>query len=135
MAADDSQGFGGDGDFCGQKVILWSLLESDSLLMLEDPELSLHTEIGSQLAALISRMQKNQRRQIFVSTHSDALLRDPGIDGREVLLLMPAKAGTEVKPASDLEHVRERLENGLTAGEAVPSTTRPKYAEQFSLLC
>ena len=114
---------------------LWSLLENDSLLLLEEPELSLHTEIVSQLASLIARMQRSQRRQIFVSTHSDALLRDPGIDGGEVLLLMPAKAGTEVKPASDLEHVRVLLENGLTAGEVVLFTTRPKYAEQFSLLC
>ena len=114
---------------------LWSLLEGDSLLLLEEPELSLHTEIVSQLAALISRMQKSQRRQIFVSTHSESLLREPGIDGREVLLLIPAKEGTAVKIASDLEHVRELLENGLTAGEVVLSTTRPKYAEQFSLLC
>ena len=114
---------------------LWSLLEGDSLLLLEEPELSLHTEIVSQLAALISRMQKSQRRQIFVSTHSESLLREPGIDGREILLLIPAKEGTEVKIASDLEHVRELLENGLTAGEVVLSTTRPKHAEQFSLLC
>ena len=114
---------------------LWSLLESDSLLLLEEPELSLHTEIVSQLAALISRMQRSQRRQIFVSTHSDALLRDPGIDGREVLLLMPAKEGTEVKIASELDQVRVLLENGMTAGEIVLSTTRPKYAEQFGLLC
>ena len=114
---------------------LWSLLESDSLLLLEEPELSLHTEIVSQLAALISRMQKSQRRQIFVSTHSESLLREPGIDGREVLLLMPAKEGTAVKIASDLDAVRELLENGLTAGEVVLSTTRPKHAEQFSLLC
>ena len=114
---------------------LWSLLEGDSLLLLEEPELSLHTEIVSQLAALISRMQKSQRRQIFVSTHSESLLTEPGIDGREILLLTPAKEGTEVKIASDLEHVRELLENGLTAGEVVLSTTRPKHAEQFSLLC
>ena len=114
---------------------LWSLLEGDSLLLLEEPELSLHTEIVSQLAALISRMQKSQRRQIFVSTHSESLLTEPGIDGREILLLIPAKEGTAVKIASDLDAVRELLENGLTAGEVVLSTTRPKHAEQFSLLC
>ena len=112
---------------------LWSLLEGDSLLLLEEPELSLHTEIVSQLAALISRMQKSQRRQIFVSTHSESLLREPGIDGREILLLTPAKEGTEVKIASDLEHVRELLANGLTAGEVVLSTTRPENAKQLSL--
>ena len=55
---------------------LWSLLESDSPLLLEEPEISLHTGIVSQLAALISRMQRSQRRQIFVSTHSDALLTE-----------------------------------------------------------
>ena len=112
---------------------LWSLLESDSPLLLEEPEISLHTGIVSQLAALISRMQRSQRRQIFVSTHSDALLTEPGIDGREVLLLIPAREGTTVKIASDIDEVRVLLEAGLTAGEVVLSRTRPEHAEQLSL--
>ena len=50
----------------------------DSVLLLEEPELSLNAGIVSQLAPLISRMQKGRRCQVLVSTHSDALLKEPG---------------------------------------------------------
>ena len=114
--------------------LLWALLESESVLLLEEPELSLNTGIVSQIAALISKMQRSRRRQVFVSTHSDALLTEQGIDGREVLLLTPAKEGTAVKIASDIDEVRALLEAGLTAGEVVLSKTRPEHAEKLSLL-
>ena len=114
--------------------LLWALLESESVLLLEEPELSLNAGIVSQLAALISKMQRTRRRQIFVSTHSDALLTEPGIDGREVLLLTPAKKGTAVKIASDIDEVRTLLEAGLTAGEVVLLRAKPENTEQLSLL-
>ena len=47
-----------------------------------------------------------------MSTHSDALLTDQGIDGREVLLLTPAKEGTAVEIASDIADVKPLLEEG-----------------------
>jgi len=79
-------------------------------------------------------MQRNRRRQILVSTHSDALLTEQGIDGREVLLLTPAREGTEVKVAADIDEVRVLLESGLTVGEVVLPRTKPSGAEQLSLL-
>ncbi len=111
---------------------LWSLLEGDSLLLLEEPELSLNAAIVAELAPLISRMQRNRRRQVLVSTHSDALLTEQGIDGHEVLLLTPAKEGTEVKPAADIAEVRTLLASGFTVGEAVLPRTGPTNAEQLS---
>lgn len=113
--------------------LFWSLLESDSLLLLEEPELSLNTSIVAQLAPLISRMQRNRRRQILVSTHSDALLTEQGIDGREVLLLSPGSEGTEVKVAADIAEVKALLASGLTVGEVVLPRTKPPDAGQLSL--
>jgi predicted ATPase len=104
---------------------LWALLEGDSLLLMEEPELSLNAGIVSQLAPFISRMQRNRRRQVFVSTHSDALLTEPGIDGREVLLLHPFREGTEVRVAADIDEIRVLLESGFTVGEAVLPRTKP----------
>ena len=105
--------------------LLWSLLESDSVLLLEEPELSLHVGIVSQLAYLIYEMQASKNQQVLVSTHSDVLLAEPGIDGTEVLMLTPKNAGTEVKLASDLDDVRSLLKAGFTAGEVVFSGTQP----------
>lgn len=111
--------------------LLWSLLESDSVLLLEEPELSLNAGIVSQLAPFISRMQRSRRPQVFVSTHSDALLTEKGIDGGEVLLLTSAREGTAIKIVSDIDEVQTLLEAGFTVGEAVLPRTRPEHAEQM----
>ena len=114
--------------------LLWTLLESESILLLEEPELSLNAGIVSRIAALISKMQRTRRRQVFVSTHSDALLTEQGIDGTEVLLLTPAKEGTEVERASDISEVESLLKNGLTVAEVVLSKTKPEHLGRLSLL-
>ena len=113
--------------------LLWSLLEGDSPLLLEEPELSLNAGIVDQLAPLIYRAQRSRRRQVLISTHSDDLLTEQGIDGREVLLLTPAKEGTEVSVAADIAEVRDLLTAGFTVGEAVLPRTRPERIDQMSL--
>lgn len=114
--------------------LLWALLEGDSLLLLEEPELSLNAGIVAQLAPLVSRFQRTKRRQVLISTHSDALLTEQGIDGHEVLLLTPEDEGTNVIVAADEREVRTLLEAGLTVGEAVLPRTKPSNAVQLSLL-
>ncbi|HRF64083.1 MAG TPA: AAA family ATPase [Candidatus Competibacter sp.] len=114
-------------------ALLWSLLEGDSLLLLEEPELSLNAGIVSQLAPLIYRMQRARKRQVLISTHSDALLAEQGIDGREVLMLMPGREGTRVEIASGIAEIRALLEAGFTVGEAVLPRTKPASAEQLGL--
>ena len=79
-------------------------------------------------------MQRRRRRQVFVSTHSDALLADQGIDGTEVLLLTPANEGTAIEIAADIADVKLLLEQGLTAAEAVLSRTKPNDLTRLSLL-
>jgi len=108
---------------------LWSLLEGDSLLLLEEPEQSLHTEIVRKMAPLIYRMQRERKRQVIISTHSEALLSDPGIDGREILLLYPDKEGTKVTVASDKDPIKELLESGLPPGDVVIPDTAPDQIE------
>ena len=110
--------------------LLWSLLESDSVVLLEEPELSLNIGIVSQLAPSISHLQRSRRSQVLVSTQSNVLLIEPGIDGSEVLLLIPEKEGTVVKISSDIDYIRALLKAGLTTGEIVIT----RYPEQSSLL-
>ena len=69
--------------------LLWTLLDGDSLLLLEEPELSLHTSIVSKLPDLIWRLQRAKKRQVIVSSHSTELFSDRGIGAEEVALLKP----------------------------------------------
>lgn len=105
--------------------LLWSLLESDSLLLLEEPELSLNTAIVKKLPALIYRLQKQKNRQVILSTHSADLLSDKGIGGEEVLLLKPGSEGTQVQLAASIKEIKELLEGGLSIADAALPYTAP----------
>ncbi len=112
---------------------LWSLLDGDSLLLLEEPELSLHSGVVRKLPALISKIQSRKKRQVMLSTHSVDLLSDAGIGGEEVLLLSPSTEGTRVENCSDIDGVRTLLESGLTIADAVVTRTEAKGVSQLSL--
>jgi predicted ATPase len=111
--------------------ILWSLVESGPLLLIEEPELSLHEAVVEQLPALMDRIQRSakQRRQIVISSHSEALLSNKGIDARSIVVLEPGPEGTLVRPVNDAE--RKGLEAGLSVAEVVLRQTRPKKIEQL----
>jgi predicted ATPase len=110
--------------------LFWSLLEGDAPLLLEEPELSLHSGIVAKLPALFYRLQRKRRRQIFVSTHSGDLLSQKSIGGEEVIVLTPDKEGTVVEVASSVDEVRTLLEAGLSVADAVlPRTTPPNLGQ------
>ena len=113
--------------------LLWSILDGTGPLLLEEPELSLHPGVIRYLPQMFARIQRRNRRQIIVSTHSSDLLQDSGIGLDEVLLLMPDRGGTQVKPASEFQEIRDLLAGGLTLADAVIPFTQPKDAEQLTL--
>lgn len=113
--------------------LLWSLLEGDAPLLLEEPELSLHSGVVRKLPALIHRATRKSRRQVITSTHSAELLSDKGIDGEEALILVPSAEGTAVHLASNIDAIRQLLESGLSVGEAAVPRTEPAGIHQLVL--
>jgi predicted ATPase len=113
--------------------LFWSLLEGDSPLLLEEPELSLHSAIVSRLPALFFRLQRKRKRQVFVSTHSWDLLSQKEIGGEEVLMLLPDPEGTTARVASDVDEVRKMLEGGLSIADAALPRTTPPALDQLTL--
>lgn len=111
--------------------LLWALLEGDSLLLLEEPELSLNSGIVSKLPGLMYRLQRPKKRQIILSTHSWDLLSDKGIGGEETLLLKPGSGGTQVEVASSNDEVRSLLEGGLSVAEAALPRTVPHTVDDL----
>lgn len=113
--------------------IMWSLLEGDSLLLLEEPELSLNEDIVRQIHKLIWSMQRQAKykRQAFITTHSEALLQDQGIDAREVIRLEPTKDGTVVRETSPEDVAL--IVAGYTVAEVLLPKTKPAHINQLSL--
>lgn len=113
--------------------LLWALLDGNALLLLEEPEISLNDAIVKEIPLIIQRVQRDRkvRRQIILSTHSGALLSNPGIDGRGVIVLESSPEGSN---ARTLEPVEESaLEAGFSVAEVVLPKTRPETASQLGL--
>ena len=113
--------------------LMWSFLEGDELLLLEEPELSLNEEIVRQIPSLIWDMQRKakHRRQVFITTHSVAMLSQTSIDPREVLRLEPSDDGTQILESSEQE--KALIEAGYSVAEAVLSKVKPPNVEQLLL--
>jgi len=118
--------------------MLWALLETkDNMLLLEEPELSLHPGIVKQLPDLMKKINKDLKTkiqsQILISTHSYELLSDKSISGDQVLMLLPDKEGTQIKTASGIKEVRDLLLAGMSVGDVVLPKVTPKDLFQKSL--
>jgi hypothetical protein len=113
--------------------LLWATMEGSGPLLLEEPELSLHSEVIRILPQMFARIQRRTGRQIFISTHSPDLLRDEGIGLDEVLLFIPEEEGTKVTPTQSLQEIRDLLQGGLSIADVVIPKTRPEKAQQLAL--
>ncbi|WOG29168.1 AAA family ATPase [Endozoicomonas sp. 8E] len=112
--------------------ILWSLLEGKGVLLLEEPELSLHNAVVEQIPLMIDRVQrraKTRRRQVIISTHSEAILNNEGIDPKSVIILEPGREGSQIRTVSKAEN--KALEAGLTVSEVILPKTRPANVQQL----
>lgn len=116
--------------------LLWSLQEGEGPLLLEEPELSLHSSIVRRLPGLIYRIQRARNRpvrQVLISTHSVELLNNQEIGGEETLMLVPSQEGTQVKAAATVPEIKRLMEAGMSAAEAVIPHTEPENILQLEL--
>lgn len=103
------------------------------MLLLEEPEISLNDAIVAQIPLIIERLQRGQKykRQVLLTTHSEALLSNPGIDERSVVLLETGNQGTTGRVVNADE--RQALRAGLSVAEVVLPKTRPTAVTQLGL--
>jgi predicted ATPase len=115
-------------------ALLWLLQEDgEGPLLLEEPELSLNEEIVKQIPAIISRVirQSKSARQVFITTHSYALLSNPGIDQEGLVLIVPSMEGSSTRKASPEEIAA--MEAGLTPADVVlPAVRHIPEINQFA---
>jgi predicted ATPase len=112
--------------------LLWSMFEGDGPLLLEEPEISLHSDVVRFLPVLFERIQRSRkvRRQVVISTHSAEILSNRGIAAEEVLLLEPGREGTAVREAQPRD--KKRLLEGLSAAEVFLPRSKPANVDQLA---
>ena len=115
--------------------LLWAMLETNVLLLMEEPELSLNDGIVTSLPGIMHRLtrQGKNQSQLFISTHSISLLSDRGLNAHEILLLTPKKEGTQAELVSDREDLRSLLESGMAPGDVVIPASAPRECRQLEL--
>jgi predicted ATPase len=111
------------------------MFEGDGPLLLEEPELSLHSEVVQHLPQMLEQLREEIRsmrrrskkdyepRQLLISTHSEELLRDKGIGADEVLLIEPDPEGSTISTATEAE--RKALRNGLSVADVLLPKSGP----------
>ncbi|GHT34735.1 chromosome segregation protein SMC [Planctomycetales bacterium] len=115
---------------------LFALLDNNGVILLEEPELNLHSGIVAQLPEFISKIlrQKKKPCQTILTTHSYDILSNRGISPDEVLLLLPSAEGTQINSVSKMDDIKPVLDAGFTIADAVIPATKPEGIEQMTLV-
>ena len=114
--------------------LLWSLLEGRrdaGPVLLEEPELSLHSSVVRQLPTILSRIRSMGGPQVLLTTHSTDVLQDPGLGKDEVVLLRPEAEGTEADAASSIPDVQELLDAGMSLADILAPRTAPPEVQDL----
>ena len=114
--------------------LLWSLLEGKrdaGPVLLEEPELSLHSSVVRQLPSILSRFRGTGGPQVLLTTHSEEIMKDQGLGLDEVVVLEPGTEGTEAVPGDSVEGAARLLESGLSLAEILGPRTRPRRVDDL----
>lgn len=107
-------------------ALIWTLMSSDNVILLEEPELSLHRKIVEQIPRMLAEAHASRKKvsgQVIISTHSPELLSQDGISG-SFLILMPKEHGesTEIEEPTKQDIIAMR--SGMTAADILlPKTS------------
>jgi predicted ATPase len=111
--------------------LLWYLLDGSGPLLLEEPEISLHSEIVVRLPGIIAMLNERAARQVIITSHSHEMLNDPGIDP-SVLLERDAKGPTVARLGSADPGLVDASERGMPLGDLIRQRTRAKGVDRFA---
>jgi hypothetical protein len=68
---------------------------------------------------------------VIITTHSNALLENPGIDANGVLVIEPGQDGSTLRGPTDRE--KKSIADGFSVAEIILPVTKPRLAEQLAM--
>ncbi len=114
--------------------LLWSLLDgtkSGGPVLLEEPELSLHSSVVRQLPTILSRVRRAGGPQVLLTTHSNEVLEDAGLGKDEVVILKPGEEGTEAHTVESVPHIQALLDSGQSLADILSPLTEPDAVQEL----
>lgn len=118
-------------------ALFWLLQEcGDAPLLLEEPELYVNEDVVRQLARIIDSARRkpfeSAGKQVFVSTHSYALLSNPGIDAKGIVVVVPSDEGSIIRKVNEAELIA--IMTGFSPAEVVfPNVRGVPIGKQIEL--
>ena len=89
---DYSEAFAGSGEFAAVSIVhALHAASEESLILLDEPETSLHPGAQTALCEFLLKMCQLKRLQIVMATHSGVLVQSLPSDGRKLLGILPGK--------------------------------------------
>jgi predicted ATPase len=113
--------------------LLWAMLEGNAPLLLEEPELSLHAAVVRQIPRMIAATARKHGRQMLISTHSEQIMAEGGIDPSEILILEPTEYETRVWVAEEDPQIQAVAKAGGSIAELLVAKTRPRDVQQLAV--
>jgi len=115
-------------------ALLWEILDGTGPLLLEEPELSLHSAAVAKLPSLFS-LANERGRQIIVSTHAFSMFREVGFAAEELVLIRAATAksakASDVVMASKVKVIVDHLKHQLPLEPVLEAQTSPPSPEKL----
>ena len=107
-------------------ALTWVLMTSNNMILLEEPELSLHKKVVEQIPDLIYKTRQSRKKaggQILISTHSEVMLSSKSMVGN-YLILTPGSGGesTTIQEPDEADIIA--LQAGLSPADVLlPKTS------------
>lgn len=93
-----SEAFAGSGEFAVVRLVVGIMTAPEhSLILLDEPEVSLHPGAQDRLMTFLAKMVKLKKHQIVIATHSPAIIRCLPQDAIKVFMM--GKSGKVVMPS------------------------------------
>lgn len=113
--------------------LLWALVKIPSqggTLLLEEPELSLSSEVVRVLPSVLAQAQRSKDAQIILTTHAPELIDDEGVDPSEVLVLQVSDDGSAGFVLTERPDLVDDINDGIPASDAIrPYVTPEKLSD------
>lgn len=115
-----TEAFAGSGEFAVVRIVTSVLGASEnSLILMDEPEVSLHPGAQDRLVDFLSDCVKHYKHQVIISTHSPAIIRKLPSDAIKVLVIDPVSGKVKLPRQSSLAeeaffHLGEPIPGKLT---------------------